>query len=513
MEQKRVKILAAAMCVAAGVTVLPSSGQMAMTPTTLTAEWARSWWLPRFDGKRAECAKGDASVLFIGDSITHGWETSGREVWNAYYTNAACRAVNAGFSGDCTENVLWRFDHGGFDGIDPKAVVIMIGTNNTGHRTALDRAPWYEPPLDTILGIQAIVGKARTRWPKAKIILHPIFPRGALPTDPLRVRNDVVNDAIRRLADGKDVLWCDFNSRLLTPAGELTHETAKDLLHPGAAGYRIWAESLKGYLDYAFGRAPKAPARAAAPAVTALPTNTPVTVRAAIQDYFLLKDPRFREKRAEQCADRSGYYDAVWLGDSITHFWEKSWSGGPTVFAEKFGSYRILNAGFGGARTQNVLWNIEHGGFLDGFNTRLVQLMIGTNNTWSDSAEDIAAGVKACIQAIRRKQPGAKILLLPLLPREVAHKRGTVDYARKNGEMVMPKQKAVNELIRKFADGRQVIWCDFSDRFLGADGLPDVRLLADGTHPNAAGYRAWSDAVLPVYRNLLGNGREASGGK
>ena len=486
--------------------VLAACGQMAMTPTTLTPQWVRSWWLPRFDAKRAECAAGDAKIVFIGDSITHGWEGAGKDVWNAHYTNATYRAVNAGFGGDCTENVLWRFEHGGFDGAQPKAVVIMIGTNNTGHRTALDRAPWNEPPLDTILGIQAIIGKCRAKWPDAKVVLHPIFPRGAQPTDGLRLRNDMVNSAIRGFADGKTVLWCDFNSRLLTPAGELTKEMAQDLLHPGAAGYQIWAESLKPYLDYALGLAPKVPGPAAPSAVTALPTNMPVTVRASVQGYFLKnqKDPRFRTKRAEQCANTSGYYDMVWLGDSITHFWEHAWTGGPKIFAEKFGPYKIFNVGFGGACTQNVLWNIEHGGFLDGYNTRVVQLMIGTNNTWSDSAEDIAAGIKACVNAIQKKQPAAKIVLMPILPREVAHKRGEKDFTRKNGEIVMPKQQKINELIRPLADGERVIWCDLTAKFTDAEGLPDVKLLADGTHPNAAGYTVWADEVLPLYRKLLG---------
>ena len=130
--------------------------------------------------------------------------------------------------------------------------------------------------------------------------------------------------------------------------------------------------------------------------------------------------------------------------------------------------------------------------------------MIGTNNTWSDSAEDIAAGIEACVKAIRKKQPQAKLLLMPLLPREVANKRPNRDYTRKNGEIVMPKQKKINELIRPLADGENVVWFDLTKRFTDADGLPDVTLLPDGTHPGPEGYAVWADEMLPLLKKFCG---------
>ena len=164
----------------------------------------------------------------------------------------------------------------------------------------------------------------------------------------------------------------------------------------------------------------------------------------------------------------------------------------------------MFNAGFGGDRTQNVLWNILHGGLLDGVHTRLVTLMIGTNNTWSDSPEDIAAGIKACVEAIRKKQPQAKLLLMPIFPREVAHKRGERDYTRKNGEIVMPKIAKINELIRPLADGKDVLWFDLTQKFLDAEGLPDIKLLPDGTHPGPEGYTLWADELLPYLKEICG---------
>ena len=119
---------------------------------------------------------------------------------------------------------------------------------------------------------------------------------------------------------------------------------------------------------------------------------------------------------------------------------------------------------------------------------------------------DIAAGIRACVKAIREKQPQARIVLFSLLPREVAHRRGGRDYRRKNPNVdeIMPKQTKINELIRPFADGKDVIFVDLTAKFTDADGLPDVTLFDDGTHPNEAGYRVWADAVLPLYRQILG---------
>ena len=126
------------------------------------------------------------------------------------------------------------------------------------------------------------------------------------------------------------------------------------------------------------------------------------------------------------------------------------------------------------------------------------------NNTWSDSAEDIAAGIKACVEAIRMKQPQAKLLLMPIFPREVAHIRGERDYTRKHGAMVMPKIAKVNELIRPLADGKCVLWFDLTGKFLDSDGMPDIKLLPDGTHPGPEGYAVWADALLPYLKDICG---------
>ena len=476
--------------------------QLAVTPALPDRGWTHQMWLPRFDAKKALAAQGGYDIVFLGDSITHLWESKGEKVWAENFASGPYKALNCGISGDRTEHLLWRLQNGQLADLKPKAFVVMIGTNNTGHRDAE-----AEPPTDTILGIQSILNWLKANHPEAKIVLHPIFPRGATVDDPNRVRNDLVNSEIKAFADKKNVLWCDFNSRLLSTNGVLETSMANDLLHPGEPGYRIWAEELKPFLDYALGRRAKAPVCSAPPAPTALSRKGPATAIPKIKNHWLNSpkknvQARIRDKRAEECANVERYYDAVMIGDSITHFWEHK--GCIEVFNEKFKGYKIFNAGFGGDGTQHALWNILHGGILDGIHTRIVTLMIGTNNTWNFSPEDIAEGIKACVEAIRKKQPQAKLLLMPIFPREVAHKRGERDYTRKNGEIVMPKIAKVNELIRPLADGKSVVWFDVASKFFDAEGQPDITLLPDGTHPGPQGYAVWADALLPYLKETCG---------
>lgn len=227
--------------------------QQAVIPMVPDKPWTQGMWLPRFDAKRALAAQGDCAVAFVGDSITHNWEAEGkgREVWAKNFAEGTYKALNCGISGDRTEHVLWRLDHGQLDGLNPKAIVLMIGTNNTGHREA-----WQESPTDTILGIQSILGRLEEKFPETKVILHPIFPRGngdeksCAAHEKQRANNEKVNALIRGFADGKDVLWCDFNAKW-TPDGGwgVPKELMPDGIHPSAAGYAIWRTALEPLLE------------------------------------------------------------------------------------------------------------------------------------------------------------------------------------------------------------------------------------------------------------------------
>ena len=196
---------------------------------------------PRFIA--AEAKRIQPKVVFLGDSITHHWRDTGLEQWKKYLANETYRPANLGVCGDKTDQVLWRIDDGCLDGYAAKCVVLMIGTNNSGLKK--DR------PEDTAAGIKAILERIRAKQPKAKIVLCAVFPRGAMPDDPMRKRNEGINRLIKPLADGKTVCWLDITSDLLTADGELKKEVAPDFLHPGPCGYEAWFKALKPLLDAA----------------------------------------------------------------------------------------------------------------------------------------------------------------------------------------------------------------------------------------------------------------------
>lgn len=208
----------------------------ALQPEVQTAEWAVKWWMPRHEQKLKELAEmKTVDLLMIGDSITHGWETGGKAVWEKYY--AKRNALNIGFSGDRTEQVLWRFDHGAIDGISPKAAVVMIGTNNTGHR--------QDDPDETAAGIKAILDQLGKKSPKTKVLLLAIFPRGASADDELRRINDQINERISKFADNKRIFYLDVSDKFLNDDGSLPKSIMPDLLHPNAEGYEIWAKAME----------------------------------------------------------------------------------------------------------------------------------------------------------------------------------------------------------------------------------------------------------------------------
>ncbi len=191
--------------------------------------------------------KGEAKLVFLGDSITHGWEGRGKAVWAK--TWAPLGAANFGIGGDRTEHVLWRLDNGNFDGLKPKLVVLMIGTNNTGHQgrpqKELDGATYRCTPEQTAEGVKAILGRLEQKCPDAKVLVLAIFPRGADRNDAFRQQNEQANAIIRSFADGKRVHFLDIGAKFLEPDGTLSKTIMPDLLHPNEKGYEIWAAAVE----------------------------------------------------------------------------------------------------------------------------------------------------------------------------------------------------------------------------------------------------------------------------
>jgi beta-glucosidase len=193
-------------------------------------------WMKRHEAISDRVKSGKVDLVFIGDSITQGWEGNGAKVWEQHY--AKRNAANLGIGGDRTQHVIWRLDNGNFEGITPKLAVVMIGTNNSGSNK----------PAEIAAGVKAIVEQIRTKSPKTQILLLAIFPRGVDDSDPRRGTNTATNEIIAKLDDGKTVHFLDIGPAFLNDKAELTREIMPDLLHLSPKGYQLWAEAIEPHV-------------------------------------------------------------------------------------------------------------------------------------------------------------------------------------------------------------------------------------------------------------------------
>lgn len=212
------------------------------THTAIEAVPRDEKWVGRHQGFVERARQGDIDVLFLGDSITDNWRRpeKGLPVWEREY--GQLKAVNFGISGDRTQHVLWRLRNGEAEGYQPRVVVLMLGTNNTGFER--DKVTARNTPAETIEGLTAVVTELRTRFPAANILLQAIFPRGE-PGDLNRAQIAEINAAIAKLHDGVHVHFIDFGAKFLDAEGRLPADIMADKLHPDLKGYEIWADAIR----------------------------------------------------------------------------------------------------------------------------------------------------------------------------------------------------------------------------------------------------------------------------
>ena len=176
--------------------------------------------------------EGTAQLVFLGDSIIAGWGSK-KNIWETAF--GQYQPANFGIGGDRTQHVLWRITNGELDSIKPKAVVLMIGTNNSGTDSAEGIAN----------GIKVIVETIRSKQPQAKILLLAVFPRGEkVSQSPGRDKLNQVNAIIAKLDNGKNIHFLDIGSKFLQPDGSLSKDDMPDFLHLSEAGYQIWADAI-----------------------------------------------------------------------------------------------------------------------------------------------------------------------------------------------------------------------------------------------------------------------------
>jgi lysophospholipase L1-like esterase len=231
--------------------------------------------------KRIEESKGSGDVIFLGDSITHGWE--GQKAWQEHF--GSIKPVNLGIGGDQTGHILWRITDGHeLDHLNPKAAVIMIGTNNIGGHTAQQIAG----------GIKAIVEELKRQKPHIKVLVLGVFPRGnaadaersldeitevikpindelkkekpdvkrlnalvrnlerqrgTIPAAKLNKKVAEINAIIAKLDDGNTVFYKDIGKEFLDQNSGLSGEIMPDYLHLSAKGYDIWGKAIKADIE------------------------------------------------------------------------------------------------------------------------------------------------------------------------------------------------------------------------------------------------------------------------
>ncbi len=189
-----------------------------------------------------QAKKGGFDVMFLGDSITHCWETfnpkNGEAVWKEKI--APFNAVNFGIGGEMIENLLWRLDNGNLDGaLNPKAVVLLIGTNNA----------FRDKPEEIAAGIGAIVTRIHKRLPKAKILLYGILPRSHPGGEPAHKTSQEANKIIAKYDGHWNIKYIDLTDKFMKPGGGLADGASWDGLHLTTKGYEIWADSLVPELE------------------------------------------------------------------------------------------------------------------------------------------------------------------------------------------------------------------------------------------------------------------------
>ena len=201
--------------------------------------------------------EGSYDLVLIGDSITHclgeldGKYAPFKAVWDQVF--APLKAINLGFNGYRTEQILWNLENGQLDFHEsPKAFMLLIGTNNTD-----DRHFATTHTAEAIFrGTQAIVDLILKRHPTSRVLVMRIFPRGGdgqegisppiFHASPQCLRTcQEAGDMTRKLADGKRIFWMDMNDLFLTEQGQVDAELLWDLLHPSQKGAMLWAQSVE----------------------------------------------------------------------------------------------------------------------------------------------------------------------------------------------------------------------------------------------------------------------------
>jgi lysophospholipase L1-like esterase len=461
------------------------AGNPAVLPTDRMRE---SWWAQRHT-LVVDQAKANPNVglLLLGDSITQNYEKAKtpdenfQPTWQRFYGPRA--TLNAGFSGDRTEHVLWRLDHGEIDGIRPRAVVLLIGTNNTAAGQSSG---------DVEAGIDAVVNKLREKLPQASILLMGILP-SEISEKKSAADREINRYLAHRYAVDSKVTFLDIGP-VFFKDGKLDSSIFYDprlprpgkALHPDTTGQRLMAEAIEPTLTRLLQDGPRQYLASLSGVNTAV-----IPVPRLEMDFY-----DWYERHQQVLAAKANLDpQIVLIGDSITHMWggtpKSNRVNGQVAWDQMFGSTQTLNLGFGWDRTQNVLWRLAQGEF-EGLHPKTVVLNIGTNNlTGTSNARantppEVVQGILAIHEQVRTQSPQSRIIVMGVFPRGFG--------------AATPLRAAIveiNRLLSRALEGKEnTTFLDIGTQFLDADGSLPKTLMNDGTHPSEEGYKIWAKALV-----------------
>ncbi len=418
--------------------------------------------------KVAAVKKEKFDLILIGDSITHTMGDYGGEyeplkkVWGQFF--APRHALNLGYSGARTENILWNLQNGELDGQSPKVVTLMIGTNNADEKNY----PTHHNAGQIAGGIEAIVKLLRQKLPDTKIILLRCFPYGEKPADPANTRNAVLDRASelarQRVVDDRHVFYCDVNRVFLKPDGTVDKALMPDFLHPHGEGGRRWVAAMEPLLCKLMGDENRA-----------LPGEGPFNT--CWPGFGGYRDARLAKFAKGKAGDRGA---VVFLGDSITEGWN---------LAQAFPELKTANRGISGDTSRGMLCRLQDN-VLD-LAPRAVILLCGTNDLSQvppATADQVAANVRLMLEAVRAAAPGTPVLVCEIFPS-----------SKRDAAAVLAANTAVDTVVTNFPDARRIRTYKL---FLKPDGTQNLALFTDGTHLKPDGYAAWKAALMPELEKL-----------
>ena len=233
-----------------------------------------------------------------------------------------------------------------------------------------------------------------------------------------------------------------------------------------------------------------------------------VSVRADNPSVVPVPQGGMQKRHAQKVAAvAKGKFDLLMIGDSITHTvgeYGGKYTPLKAVWDYHYAPRHALNLGYSGARTKNILWNLQHGE-LEGQSPKAAVLLIGTNDADIHTPEQIAEGTKAIVETIKERCPTTKILILRIFPRGGDSEKGVGTGVFHASVKCLETVRRAGELTRQLADGQRVFWLDVNHVFLRPDGTINTDLMPDLLHPNLAGAEAWAQAIEPTLAKLMGD--------